>query len=205
MPPDDDIDDLRTAIASLTARVEHLERAGIERSGAAVRSPPLSPPSTPRDVRAVESRLGGSGPLASASSALSPAWPSSSPRLRPDGPGAQGGAGYPSRSPWRASAAGSCAATRRSAASSSPADSASATTRRTRSTTCRRSSLIEGSWPAQRSRAGQGLFPTWDAYFDQGKAFVEKSDAAWFDSSTQMFNAMANQLSVASPTPTTSW
>ncbi len=59
MPPDEDIDDLRAAIASLTARVEHLERAGIERSGAPSPIAPLSPPSAPRDVHAVESRLGG--------------------------------------------------------------------------------------------------------------------------------------------------
>ncbi len=40
------------------------------------------------------------------------------------------------------------------------------------------------------------LFATWDSYFAAGKDFTANSDAAWFDSATQIFNAMVNQLPV---------
>jgi uncharacterized membrane protein len=56
VPPDDDIEDLRAAIAALTARVEQLERKGVS-VPSSIASP--SSPAMPRDAHAVESRLGG--------------------------------------------------------------------------------------------------------------------------------------------------
>jgi cellobiose transport system substrate-binding protein len=40
------------------------------------------------------------------------------------------------------------------------------------------------------------LFASWDSYFNTGKQFITKSDVAWFDSASQIFNAMYNQLPV---------
>ncbi len=59
MPPDDDIEDLRAAIAALTARVEQLERTGGPERTAGAPLAPSSPTQAPRDAHAVESRLGG--------------------------------------------------------------------------------------------------------------------------------------------------
>ncbi len=38
------------------------------------------------------------------------------------------------------------------------------------------------------------LFATWDSYFAAGDTFVQKSGKAWFDSASQIFNSMVNQL-----------
>ncbi|WP_199521022.1 ABC transporter substrate-binding protein [Jiangella anatolica] len=39
-----------------------------------------------------------------------------------------------------------------------------------------------------------GLFTTWEDYFSAGRDYVAATGKPWFDSSTQMFNAMVNQL-----------
>jgi cellobiose transport system substrate-binding protein len=61
---------------------------------------------------------------------------------------------------------------------------------------CYRKDLFQAAGLPSEPEQVAPLFETWDDYFAQGKAFVEKSDAAWFDSATQMFNAMVNQLPV---------
>jgi cellobiose transport system substrate-binding protein len=59
---------------------------------------------------------------------------------------------------------------------------------------CYRQDLFaEAGLPSEPGEV-ESLFETWESYFDAGDQFVADSDAAWFDSATQIFNAMVNQL-----------
>jgi cellobiose transport system substrate-binding protein len=63
---------------------------------------------------------------------------------------------------------------------------------------CFRSDLFEAAGlPSDREEVAEllgGENSTWDKYFEVGKEFVAKSDAAWFDAATQQFQIMAQQL-----------
>lgn len=61
---------------------------------------------------------------------------------------------------------------------------------------CYRKDLFEDAGLPSEPAEVAPLFATWDSYFNTGKEFVANSDAAWFDSATQIFNAMVNQLPV---------
>ena len=61
---------------------------------------------------------------------------------------------------------------------------------------CYRKDLFKAAGLPSEPAEVAPLFGTWQSYFDTGKQFVAKSDAAWFDSATQIFNAMVNQLPV---------
>ncbi|GAA4423076.1 extracellular solute-binding protein [Actinokineospora soli] len=61
---------------------------------------------------------------------------------------------------------------------------------------CYRKDLFEAAGLPSDPEGVKPLFESWDAYFAAGDKFIEKSDAAWYDSSAQIFNAMHNQLPV---------
>ncbi|MCI0687639.1 MAG: extracellular solute-binding protein [Sporichthyaceae bacterium] len=61
---------------------------------------------------------------------------------------------------------------------------------------CYRKDLFESAGLPSAPAEVAPLFATWDSYFAAGKDFTANSDAAWFDSATQIFNAMVNQLPV---------
>ncbi|WP_106181174.1 ABC transporter substrate-binding protein [Prauserella shujinwangii] len=62
---------------------------------------------------------------------------------------------------------------------------------------CYRKDLFEAAGLPSDPEQVKPLFETWDAYFEAGDRFVRNSDgAAWFDSASQIFNAMQNQLEV---------
>jgi cellobiose transport system substrate-binding protein len=61
---------------------------------------------------------------------------------------------------------------------------------------CYRKDLFEKAGLPSDPAQVAPMFATWDTYFDTGKQFIAKSDAAWFDSATQIFNAMYNQFPV---------
>ncbi|HEX6342554.1 MAG TPA: ABC transporter substrate-binding protein [Umezawaea sp.] len=61
---------------------------------------------------------------------------------------------------------------------------------------CYRRDLFEDvGLPSDPEAVGE-LFATWESYFATGAQFVAKSDKAWFDSASQVFNAMVNQNKV---------
>ncbi len=59
---------------------------------------------------------------------------------------------------------------------------------------CYREDLFEKAGLPSDPAEVAPLFATWDTYFGTGKQFVAESNAAWFDSASQIFNAMYNQL-----------
>ncbi|WP_104481155.1 ABC transporter substrate-binding protein [Actinokineospora auranticolor] len=59
---------------------------------------------------------------------------------------------------------------------------------------CYRRDLFEAAGlPGDPERVAP-LFATWESYFATGDAFVARAGRAWFDSDSQIFNAMHNQL-----------
>lgn len=59
---------------------------------------------------------------------------------------------------------------------------------------CYRADLFEkAGLPKDREEVAKLLKGDWDRYFEVGKQFVAKSDAAWFDSAGAVFNARLNQ------------
>ena len=60
---------------------------------------------------------------------------------------------------------------------------------------CYRADLFEAAGlPTDREEVAKALGSTWDDYFNLGKQFVAKSDAAWFDSADAIFQGMVNQV-----------
>lgn len=60
---------------------------------------------------------------------------------------------------------------------------------------CYRADLFEAAGlPSDREEVAKLLEGGWDNYFKVGKEFVDKSDAAWYDSSDATFQGMINQL-----------
>ena len=59
----------------------------------------------------------------------------------------------------------------------------------------RRDLFDEVGLPSDPDAVGE-LFATWESYFATGDRFVAKSGKAWFDSASQVFNAMVNQNKV---------
>jgi cellobiose transport system substrate-binding protein len=58
---------------------------------------------------------------------------------------------------------------------------------------CYRSDLFKrAGLPTDREEVAK-MFTTWDTYFDAGRDFVKKSDAAWYDASGATAQAMINQ------------
>ncbi|GGU45104.1 sugar ABC transporter substrate-binding protein [Lentzea flava] len=59
---------------------------------------------------------------------------------------------------------------------------------------CYRKDLFEKAGLPSDPEAVKSLFATWDSYFAAGDQFIAKSGGvAWFDSASQVFNAMHNQ------------
>ncbi|MFD9736045.1 extracellular solute-binding protein [Umezawaea sp. NPDC059074] len=61
---------------------------------------------------------------------------------------------------------------------------------------CYRRDLFEAAGLPSDPEAVGALFGTWESYFATGDRFVANSDKAWFDSASQVFNAMVNQNKV---------
>jgi cellobiose transport system substrate-binding protein len=61
---------------------------------------------------------------------------------------------------------------------------------------CYRRDLLDAAGLPSDPEAVGELFRTWESYFAAGDRFVAKSDKAWFDSASQVFNAMVNQNKV---------
>jgi cellobiose transport system substrate-binding protein len=59
---------------------------------------------------------------------------------------------------------------------------------------CVRTDLLKDAGIPTDPAALKATFATWDSYFAAGDQFVQKTGKAWFDSSSQIFNAMVNQL-----------
>ncbi|WP_410676018.1 extracellular solute-binding protein [Amycolatopsis sp. cmx-4-68] len=60
---------------------------------------------------------------------------------------------------------------------------------------CYRKDMFKAAGLPEDPEAVKSLFATWDSYFAAGADFVKKSGGkAWFDSASQNFNAMVNQL-----------
>lgn len=59
---------------------------------------------------------------------------------------------------------------------------------------CYRKDLFEAAGLATDEASVKGYFATWDSYFAAGDTYVGKTGKAWFDSDSQVFNAMQNQL-----------
>lgn len=59
---------------------------------------------------------------------------------------------------------------------------------------CYRKDLFEAAGLPSDPEAVKSLFATWDSYFAAGDQYVQKTGKAWFDTDSQIFNAMVNQL-----------
>lgn len=59
---------------------------------------------------------------------------------------------------------------------------------------CYRKDLLEAAGLPSDPEAVKPLFATWDSYFEAGDTYVEKTGKPWYDSNSQIFNAMQNQL-----------
>jgi cellobiose transport system substrate-binding protein len=59
---------------------------------------------------------------------------------------------------------------------------------------CYRKDLFEAAGLPADPDAVKSLFASWDSYFAAGDTYVSKTGKAWFDSDSQIFNAMVNQL-----------
>jgi cellobiose transport system substrate-binding protein len=72
---------------------------------------------------------------------------------------------------------------------------------------CYRADLFEqADLPTDRDDVAEllgGKNATWERYFEVGRQFAEKSDAAWFDGATGTFQGMVNQLPAAFEDPAT--
>jgi cellobiose transport system substrate-binding protein len=62
---------------------------------------------------------------------------------------------------------------------------------------CYRKDMLEAAGMATDDASVKGYFATWDSFFAAGDQFVSKAGGkAWYDSNSQVFNAMQNQLDV---------
>jgi len=72
---------------------------------------------------------------------------------------------------------------------------------------CYRADLFEkAGLPTDRAKVAEllgGADATWEKYFEVGKQFVAKSDAAWFDGAVPTYQGMVNQLTDAYEDPAT--
>lgn len=59
---------------------------------------------------------------------------------------------------------------------------------------CYRKDLFEAAGLPSDPAAVSSIFATWDSYFAAGDQYVAKTKKPWFDSDSQIFNAMVNQL-----------
>jgi cellobiose transport system substrate-binding protein len=59
---------------------------------------------------------------------------------------------------------------------------------------CYRKDLLQAAGLPADPESVKSLFATWDSYFAAGDTYVQKTGKAWFDSDSQNFNAMVNQL-----------
>lgn len=57
-----------------------------------------------------------------------------------------------------------------------------------------RKDLFEAAGMPSDPEGVKSLFESWDSYFEAGQQYVEKTGKPWFDSASQIFNAMVNQL-----------
>ncbi|QUQ65263.1 ABC transporter substrate-binding protein [Kutzneria sp. CA-103260] len=61
---------------------------------------------------------------------------------------------------------------------------------------CYRKDLLQQAGLPSDPDGVKALFASWQSYFAAGKTYAEKTGKAWFDTSTQIFNAMHNQHEV---------
>ncbi|MDP3891423.1 ABC transporter substrate-binding protein, partial [Nocardioides sp.] len=62
---------------------------------------------------------------------------------------------------------------------------------------CYRADLLEeAGLPSEREEFAAFIGDTWESYFEAGKEFVEKSDAAWYDSAGALWQGVINQVEV---------
>lgn len=59
---------------------------------------------------------------------------------------------------------------------------------------CYRKDLLEAAGLASDPESVKALFESWDSYFEAGDQYVQATGQPWFDSTSQIFNAMQNQL-----------
>jgi cellobiose transport system substrate-binding protein len=59
---------------------------------------------------------------------------------------------------------------------------------------CYRKDLLEAAGLPSDPEGVKPLFQSWDSYFTAGDTYVKKTGKAWYDSDSQIFNAMQNQL-----------
>ena len=59
---------------------------------------------------------------------------------------------------------------------------------------CYRKDLFEAAGMPSDPESVKSMFASWDSYFTAGDTYVQKTKKAWFDSDSQIFNAMVNQL-----------
>ncbi|WP_084735199.1 ABC transporter substrate-binding protein [Actinophytocola xinjiangensis] len=59
---------------------------------------------------------------------------------------------------------------------------------------CYRKDLFDAAGLPSDPEAVKPLFETWESYFEAGDTYAEKTGKAWYDSNSQIFNAMQNQL-----------
>lgn len=59
---------------------------------------------------------------------------------------------------------------------------------------CYRTDLLAAAKLPTDEASVKAMFTSWDSYFAAGDAYVRATGKAWFDSSSQVFNAMQNQL-----------
>jgi cellobiose transport system substrate-binding protein len=60
---------------------------------------------------------------------------------------------------------------------------------------CYRTDLLAAAGMPTDETSVKAMFESWDSYFAAGDTYVGKTGKAWFDSDSQVFNAMQNQLS----------
>ncbi|HEU5474403.1 MAG TPA: ABC transporter substrate-binding protein [Actinophytocola sp.] len=61
---------------------------------------------------------------------------------------------------------------------------------------CYRKDLLQAAGMPFEPEAVKPLFATWDSFFQAGDTYVKATGKAWYDSNSQIFNAMQNQLPV---------
>ena len=59
---------------------------------------------------------------------------------------------------------------------------------------CYRKDLFAAAGLPSEPDAVKSMFASWDSYFAAGDQYVQKTKKPWFDSDSQIFNAMVNQL-----------
>jgi len=59
---------------------------------------------------------------------------------------------------------------------------------------CYRKDLLAAAGMPSDPEQVKSMFSSWDSYFAAGDSYVQKTKKPWFDSDSQIFNAMVNQL-----------